>query len=415
MSLSLHCLGAGQEVGRSAFVLETDKRLLLDYGIKIFGRNEKPEYPLPLEGVDAAIISHAHMDHSGFVPYLYTKDSTVRWYATPPTRDICELLLADSMKVMGENLPYHMGDYKKALKQWQPMLYQRPAQIGQTRFEALDAGHILGSAMVDLTYEKRRVLYTGDFKAGPTRLHTGAKPVEDVHTLIIDSTYAMEDHPDRHALEKELVSEIEETLGMGGHVLLPAFSVGRTQELIRIIRGFNRDVPVYVDGMGRAVSRIYAEHRAYIRDGNTFRRDLQSVHMIDNPKTRQYATHHSSVIITSAGMMEGGPVLGYLNNLNPNSKIVLTGYAVEGTNAWKLVHNGYVTINEMDLQVDLPVEQKDLSAHAGRTDILQFIKHANPEKIVIVHSDKAKEFEQDLKENFGFDAVAPASGDKIEV
>ncbi|HLC69042.1 MAG TPA: MBL fold metallo-hydrolase [Candidatus Bilamarchaeaceae archaeon] len=409
---TLHCLGASQEVGRSAFLLETDKRLLLDYGIKIFGEGGKPQYPLPVETLDAAIISHAHLDHSGFVPHLYTF-SQVKWYATPPTRDICEVLFADSMKIMGDELPYRLPHYKKAFKHWQPMLYQKPVHLGNTIFQAHDAGHIAGSAMIDINYQGKRVLYTGDFKMETTRMHAGAKPVEDVHTLIIDSTYARREHPERKSLEGQLIDEVEETLENDGHVLLPAFAVGRTQELIRLIRSYNSHVPVFVDGMGRTIAQIYLRNKQYIRDGMQFKKELRSVRMIEHPSMRKKVTHSPCVIITSAGMMEGGPVLGYLTNLNPNSKIILTGYAVEGTNAWKLLNKGYVTINEFDLEVGLPVEYLDLSAHAGKSDIMNFIQHANPEKIVIVHSDAAKEFEAELRGQ-GFDAVAPAPGDKIE-
>lgn len=409
----LHCLGAAGEVGRSAFLLETDKRLLLDYGIKIFGKDKKPEYPLSLpENVDAALISHAHLDHSGFVPYLYTF-SQLRWYATPPTRDICEVLFADSMKIMGEELPYALPHYKKAFKHWQPLLYGKEVPLGETRFRALDAGHIAGSAMFDIEYQGKRIFYTGDFKMEETRMHRGARPPEDVNVLIIDSTYADRDHPPRKQLEEQIIGEAEETLEAGGSVLLPAFAVGRTQELVRVIRNYNPDVPVFVDGMGREITRIYLRHKEYIQDGHRFKREVHSVQMIGNPQERKWVTHHPAIIISSAGMLEGGPALGYLSNLNPNSKIILTGYAVEGTNAWKLLNKNYVTINDFDLEVSLPVEYKDLSAHGGKSDILTFIKHANPEKIVIVHSDVAEKFEEELKGQ-GFDAVAPKVGDKLE-
>lgn len=410
---SLHCLGACQEVGRSAFLLETDRRLLLDYGVKVFGKDGKPQYPLPVENIDAAIISHAHLDHSGYVPYLYTS-TPVKWYATPPTRDICEVLFSDSMKIMGKESPYGLSHYKKAFKHWQPMLYGQEMHFGETNFRALDAGHIAGSSMIDLSYEGKRVLYTGDFKMGSTRMHAGAKPVEDVNTLIIDSTYGDRDHPDRKQLEERLLEEVEETLNEEGHILLPAFSVGRTQELISLIRSYNKEVPVFVDGMGRTITQLYLKHKKYINQGQQFRKEVKSVQMIEHPRMRKRVTYSPCVIITSAGMMQGGPVLGYLTHLNPNSKIILTGYAVEDTNAWKLLNKSYVTIDDFDLNVDLPVEYMDLSAHAGKEDIMDFIKHANPEKIVIVHSDVAKKLEQELREK-GYDAIAPLAGDKIEL
>ncbi len=410
---TLYCNGASQEVGRSAFLLETDKRLLLDYGIKIFNETDTAQYPLPAENIDAAIISHAHLDHSGLVPQLYASNS-IRWYATPPTLDICEVLFQDSMKIMGDELPYHLAHFKRALKHWTPMLYGKHIRMGETTFRALDAGHIIGSAMVEIEHAGKKILYTGDFKPEATRMHAGAKQVEDVNTLIIDSTYAMKEHPSRKQLEQDLMDEIEETLEGEGHVLLPAFAVGRTQELIRLIRKHNRHAPIFVDGMGKTVTSIYMKHDEYIKDGKDFRKEAGSVRMVEHPGIRREVTRDPCIIITSAGMMEGGPVLGYLTHLRPNSKIILTGYAVEGTNAWKLLNQGFVTIDEIDMDVSLPVNYMDLSAHAGRTDILDFIKKANPEKVVIVHSDSAKEFEADLRSK-GYNAIAPAAGDKIEV
>ncbi|MBI2079168.1 MBL fold metallo-hydrolase [Candidatus Micrarchaeota archaeon] len=250
--VSVYCMGASQEVGRSAFLLNTDKTLLLDYGIKIFGKNGEAEFPLDFneKTVDAAIISHAHMDHSGFLPNLYTFSKT-RWIGTPPTHDLCEILLADSMKIMGEKLPFDQSHYKKALKYWIPAVYERPMQVGKTEIRLFDAGHIAGSAMIELDYEGRKILYSGDIKLDPTRMHDGLKYDEEVDVLFIESTYSNREHPERKEIEQQLIEEIEETTGEGGTVLLPSFALGRTQELVRVIRAHNKDVPVFVDGMGK--------------------------------------------------------------------------------------------------------------------------------------------------------------------
>ena len=410
---SITCLGASREVGRSAFLLETDKKLLLDYGVKIFDDSGEPKYPLDIPQVDAAIISHAHLDHSGFVPHLY-RSSKVRWFATPPTRDICEILWQDSMKIMGEKIPYDITHFKKALKSWAPMLYGQKLSVGKTDFTPLDAGHICGAAMIDIHHEGKRILYTGDFKTTKTHMHSGAKPVEDVDILILESTYAMKDHPDRRKLEEKFMDEVEETLGNGGNVLLPAFALGRSQELISMIRSFNKDVKIFLDGMGRAMTDIYVKYGKYIQDPKRFRKTASSVWMISHPRHRSIATKEPSVIVTSAGMMQGGPVLGYLVNLLPESRIILSGYSVEGTNAWKLLNEGYVTMDDNDLEVELPVQYMDFSAHIGRTQTLDFIRKANPEKIVLVHGDTPELFAEELKNDYGYDAVAPKIGDKIK-
>ncbi len=169
--MNLHCLGASGEVGRSAFVLQTDRRVLLDYGVKVFTDKGKPSYPLPLENVklDAAFISHAHLDHSGFVPNIYSF-SKIPWYGTPPTYDIADLLWKDSMKIQGDELPWSNAHYKKALKFWHPLMYNHAVGVGETNFEFRDAGHIIGSSMIHIGYNGKKVLYSGDFKSEKSRL-----------------------------------------------------------------------------------------------------------------------------------------------------------------------------------------------------------------------------------------------------
>lgn len=412
---TLHCLGASQEVGRSAFLLETDKRILLDYGLKVFDLSGEPKYPISLPvRPDVMLLSHAHLDHSGFIPHLY-KDQKLRWYGTPPTREICEILWRDSMKIMGENLPYTVNHFQQALRNWNSIAYGQQLSLGETTARFFDAGHIAGSSMIELVHKNRAIVYTGDFKMEETRMHKGAKPIEDVGAVIIDCTYGLREHPDRRGLEKKLADEISETVSEGGSIVFPAFSLGRTQELISIVRAYNKTVPIFVDGMGRSITNVYAKYHKYIKDPIKFKKDISTVTMINDPRDRKFATRTPSVVITSAGMMEGGPVLEYVVNVNSRSKLIFTGYNVEGTNGWKLLNKGYITLNSRDLEVSLPAEYLDFSAHASRTDILNFIKWANPEKIVVIHTDVGKEFERELREDFGFDAVAPAVGDKIEL
>jgi putative mRNA 3-end processing factor len=413
MGFSVECLGASREVGRSAFMLGTDKRVMLDYGIKIFDLEGKPKFPLetPLEP-DLAVLSHAHLDHSGCIPALYKEDN-IRWYSTPPTKDICEVLWQDSMKIMGDGLPYRLPHFKKALKHWDPLLYRRPIQTGETRIELFDAGHISGSAMVQVDYQDRTFFYTGDFKCGPTYMHKGASFVRDVDVLMIESTYAKREHPPRKQLEETLMEHIYETTENGGTVILPSFALGRTQELMGLIRHYDQEVPVFVDGMGRDITRIYLQYPQYIRDAQAFRKAVRSVTMVQSIADKRAATREPGVIITSAGMMNGGPVLNYLFNANSDSKVIFTGYCVEGTNGWLLQNKGFIMKDGQELTIDLPVEYLDFSAHAGRKDILDFIKHANPEKVLLVHGDKPEEFAAELKEEHGYDALAPLPGERV--
>ena len=414
MSLFLDCLGASGEVGRSAFMLHTDKKILLDYGVKIFDKSGKPQYPSSDVDPDFAVISHAHLDHSGFVPGLFRK-GRIRWYATPPTVELCELLWEDSMKIMGPELPYKLNHYNRALKDWNPLMYGQLLHTGDTRITLTDAGHISGAASINIEHKKRKICYSGDFKMGDTFMHRGAKPVEDVGILIMESTYAFREHPPRKEVEKQIADEIRETVGRGGTVLFPAFSLGRTQELLALVRSYNPEVPVFIDGMGRKIINVYLRHPKYIRNADSFRRAVKSATLVQGPNDKRDAVKGGGVIISSAGMMSGGPVLNYLFNVNSESKVIFTGYCIEGSNGWKLQNNGYITQDERDLEVDLPVEYLDLSAHAGRSDLLNFIKWANPEKIILVHGDETERFGVELREDFGYDAVAPKIGERIDL
>jgi len=413
MDFFVECLGASREVGRSAFMLHTDRNIMLDYGIKIFDQSGQAKFPLetPVKP-DLAVLSHAHLDHSGCIPALYTQ-SRIRWYSTPPTKDICEVLWMDSMKIMGDDLPYRLGHLKKAQKFWNPLLYRHPIVSGESKIELHDAGHISGAAMVDIECRGKRIFYTGDFKCEETFMHRGAKFVEGVDVLMIESTYAKKEHPPRREAEEKFMESVYETLENGGNVLLPAFALGRTQELIALLRTYDREIPVFVDGMGREISRIYMQYPKYLKDADAFKKAVRSVNIVQSIPDKKAALREPSVIVSTAGMLNGGPMLNYIFNANSESKIIFTGYCVEGTNGWMLQNNGNIVKDGQELAIDLPVEYMDLSAHAGRSDLLRFIKTANPEKVLLVHGDKPEDFAYELEQDHGFKALAPLPGERV--
>ena len=357
------------------------------------------------------MISHAHLDHSGYIPEIYTKDIP-NWYSTPPTLDIAQLLWNDSLKIMGKDLPYNKSHIKKAINHWIPVLYEKEQKLGDITFKYHDAGHILGSASIELLWQNRRIVYTGDFKIEPTRMHDGAQPVEDVDVLIIETTYSDKDHPPRKDLEKQLKKEVEETLSEGGTVLFPAFAVGRSQELMLILKDLFPDVPLYLDGMSREVCRITAKYPEYIKSYEAFMDAYEDTIIIERRGQRREATTQPALIVSTAGMMEGGPALQYLLNLLPNSKIIFTGYNVEGTNGWRLLNEGKVKIDENILDVDLPVKYLDFSAHAGRSGLLKYIETANPERIILNHGDNELPFAKELEEK-GYEVYAPKTDSSL--
>lgn len=413
--MKLKFLGACNEVGRSGVVIETDKKIITDYGVKI--RQEGTEKYLPLrppKDSDLLVITHAHLDHSGAAPYV-KENTRATIVATPPTRDLVKLLLKDNIKIVGkENLPYSMRAYKQTINKIYTEPYNKKIRLGKTSITMVDAGHITGSAMVKIEYKGKTLLYTGDYNTIDSQLHKGTRFSEHVDYLITESTYGNRNHPDRRKTEMEFVEAIKEVIDNGGVVLVPAFAVDRSQEVLSIIRKRLKDVDIYMDGMNIDACEIMLKYPKYISNYKEFTRALDTVNFVTSNRDRERAVSHPSVIISTSGMMSGGPVLTYLHILPPKSAIFLTGYCVEETNGWYLMNEGVIIHEGMKLKIDLPWKYFDFSAHIDQQRLLKFIKKVSPEKIFCVHGDDTPGFAELLKEH-GYDAVAPERGDVYEI
>ncbi len=412
--MELEFLGGAGEVGRSAILLQTDSSILLDCGLKIHGEQV---YPLPPPvPIDACVISHPHLDHCGFLPSLFDRFSP-DVIATPPCRAITDLLLLDSAKIIIEEtgtLPYKRASHKKAINSFKCVGFRQPTQINDTQVTLFDAGHIPGSGLVLVEYGGKRILYTGDFKIDETRMMKNADIPKDIDILICESTYVAREHPKRRDLEVQLVQMCDRALERGGNVLLPAFAVGRTQELIRVLRAHRPDYPIWVDGMGVTASQIMYEYPKYIRDPHQFQKDFEKCNIITDPRMRKKVLDEPCIIVSTAGMLQGGPALGYLLSLNDQSEIIFTGYCVQQTNGYNLLQYGYVEIEGEKVQPTVPVNYLDFSAHAGRADLFSMVEQTNPDKVFCVHGDNTQQFADELALE-GFEAVAPKLGEKFQI
>ncbi len=413
--MDIRFLGGAGEVGRAGILLEGSKRLLFDYGIKL---DHKTEYPLPAGKVDAIMLSHAHLDHSGYVPFLYNNGFPVA-IGTAPTRDLSELLIEDSIKInriqrTGQH--FFRRELKSFLNNYIPRKFSEPMDFGEYTITLRDAGHISGSALTHIENKAGRTLmYTGDFKLSPQLLQHGADLVES-DILITESTYAVKDHPDREDLLKKFTSDIKETIGAGGIALLPVFAVGRAQEMIAVLEKEGLADAAFIDGMARAATEIVMRYPHEIDDSELLGRAMGSVGWIDNNNDRKKALRGGSIIVTTAGMLTGGPVLNYITRLNRNSKIFITGYQVEGTNGRNLIDNKPLTIDGKHVRIHTPFDFYDFSAHAGKSDLYEYIRKTKPETIICVHGDNenSKNLADSLRME-GFEAYSPQVGDKIEV
>jgi putative mRNA 3-end processing factor len=411
--LQVRFLGGAGEVGRSGILLEGEQNILFDYGIKVEGAGE---YPLVPEHVDAFILSHSHLDHSGAAPILYKREFPVA-FGTAPTQELTNLLIEDALKIsMKEGLKrrYSRRDFKSFLQKYRPHSFGSDIEFGDYDITLHDAGHISGSAMALLENRNdRRLLYTGDFKLSPQFLQKGAERVKS-DILITESTYATKEHPDRDHLVHTFVSRLREVVNSGGIALLPVFAVGRAQEMLAMLEKYGLADTAYLDGMAKKATEIVMRHPEYIQNSGVLEAAIGKAGWVQDNEARKRVLTEGNIILTTAGMLNGGPVLNYIRRLNKNSMIFLTGYQVEGTNGRRLMEGKPLVIDGKHVKIETPFEFYDFSAHAGRSDLHDFIKSSSPETIMCVHGDaqNAESMAEDLRLE-GFEAYAPKVGESI--
>jgi len=297
--------------------------------------------------------------------------------------------------------------------------YEATPITSEISFEFFDAGHIPGSALTKLYTKEGTVLYTGDVKVYGTHIQRGADLTGiDADVLIMESTYADKDHPDRKMLEQKFVESVKETLDNGGFVILPVFAVGRAQEIVDILVSHGIE-NIFFDGMARDATKIILRHPDYVTNARKLKNVMRKVHWIKTQKDRERAIQEPAVIVTTAGMMQGGPVIYYTTALkdDPKSKIIFTGYLVEDTPGRRVLEEGVFEADGYEFKLQMDVERYDFSAHAGRDELFKLVKNVNPQYVVAVHGDEDNTIRlaEDLKEEFGIKTFAPKLGERIDI
>lgn len=410
--MQIRFLGGSDKVGSLAMLMDTNgQRFLFEYGMT---PSKPPQYPLPAPPVDAVFLSHAHLDHSGMIPALF-EEGQAPVYTTKLTGAISALLHKDSIKIAkseGYAAPYQTNDIRKAHHHINHVDVGNKMQMGENvEIKFHSAGHIPGSLMFEMNNSKR-FLFTGDINTTDSHLVKGAKPV-NCDVLCIEGTYAGRDHPKkREELEKEFIDDIEEVLHRGGIVILPAFAVARSQELAMVLRktGFN----IWFDGMGRKVSKIFLKHPKYLRSEQKLKQALNHINFVHSDHGRKLALN-GDVILTSSGMMDGGPVLHYANKIknDPKSAVFLTGYQVEETNSRLLMDERKLNFYGVFENVACEVSYYDFSGHAGHSELIDFARICDPEHIILMHSDNREALEEPFSE---FSTViSPSNGELISI
>ncbi len=413
-------LGAAREVGRSALTIVTEKsKLLLDYGVMV---DHEPGFPMhvPPKEVDGVVITHGHLDHSGAVPIFQIQEKKPV-FGTRLTFELAQLLISDFIHLSGYYLPFEYLELRSMMRNSVPLNYGEKHLVGDIQLQLLDAGHLPGSAQALIEADGKRLVYTSDFNSIDTRLLKSADvDYGPLDAFVIESTYANEDHPERGALEKEFIEKITEVVENGGTVLVPAFSVGRSQEIACVLAAHHFEHSITIDGMTRETNRIFMNYTTFLRDPRLFSDAVHSVNVIEGWRDRRLATKKPGVIISPAGMLKGGPSVFYVQQLGKNrhDAVFFVGYQIPGTPGRELLEKGRCVIDGKMRKIKARVERFDFSSHAGASGLRETVRklEGNP-KVYVIHGAEGncERFTKWIKEETGFEATAPRSGDMFTV
>ncbi|MFA5258461.1 MAG: beta-CASP ribonuclease aCPSF1 [Candidatus Pacearchaeota archaeon] len=421
-------LGGGRQVGRSCFLLSTPQtKVLLDCGINVAGKG-KEKFPyldvseFKINELDAIILSHAHLDHSGLIPYLFKMGYAGPIYMTAPTRDISALLALDFIGVAYKQAAaplFSSTDIKEMVKHTICLDYNEVTDIApDMRITFYNAGHALGSAIthINIGNGAHNLVYTGDFKFDRTRLLDRAiSNFPRLETMIIESTYGGKNNilPTRSEAEGELINHVKETIEKGGKILIPELGLGRAQETMLILEEAMREnklpkVPIYIDGMIWDINGIHTAYpdflnsnvrREVFADNNPFVSEI--FQRVGSFQERKLVIEGGPcVVLATSGMLQGGASVEYFRHFSQgkNNKICFVCYQGAGS-LGRQIQDGIKQVKmtiegkEEDINVNLEVITIDgLSAHAGRKELLDFANRAQPKpnRVIINHGEQSK-------------------------
>ena len=449
-------LGSGRQVGRSCIFLQTpESRILLDCGINVASAEEPYPYldapEFNINELDAVILSHAHIDHCGFIPYLFKYGYKGPVYCTEPSRDVSALLLLDYIKIQrgeAEEPIFTSEEVKEMVKHTITLEYDEVSDVTpDVRITLYNAGHILGSAMVHLHIGNglHNILYSGDQKYGRTLLLEPAVTLfPRLETLMLEATYGGKDNimPHRQETDEELMSIIKETIERGGKVLIPTLGVGRAQEVMLAIEAMVREgrmapVSVYIDGMVWDVTAIHTAYPEYLnnsvrklifhKDQNPFLHEIFK--RVGSQKERMDVIENAGpcVILATSGMLTGGPSVEYLKHLcdNPKNAIGFGNYQGEGSMGRRIqIGEREFTFSDGGKQEVLQIKMQvhtveGFSGHSSRNQLMNFVAKCEPrpKKVIVNHGENSRclDLASSIHKGFRIETIAPRNLETVRV
>lgn len=424
-------LGGSREVGRSCLMVEANEStVLLDCGINPGSHDPNRAFPrldideFKIDKLDAVIITHAHLDHCGLVPFLYKYGYDGPVYCSEPTSVLMTLLQLDYLDVTsreGGYTPFDQKNVREVVMHTIPLKYGVVTDVApDMKLTLHNAGHILGSSIAHLHIGEglHNIVYTSDFKFGKTMLLEPASLVfPRVETLITECTYGGQGDimPSRSTVETKLVSIVNETFKRGGKVLIPMPAVGRSQEIMMILdnhmkNGALMEAPIYIDGMISEATAIHTAYPEYLsreirdkilhQDVNPFQSDYFV--NVNHPSEREGIIGGGpSVILATSGMLEGGPAVEYLRHMAQDERntLIFVSYQIEGTLGSR-IRNGTKEITLMGakgkveaVKLNMAVEPLEgFSGHSDRNQIIEFVRRisSKPSRVIVNHGEYRK-------------------------
>ncbi len=342
-------------------------------------------------------------------------------YCTSLTAKLSALLARDTLKIAqkkGHNIPYYTEEIQEFERKARSTGYGKEFNTNGYSVCFYDAGHIPGSSMVHLEKDDQSIFYTGDINTIKTELQNGADTdLPDSDILLIESTYFGKHHTDRKILEERFIGSIRETIESGGRAIIPAFGIGRTQEIMLILK--KHGLRAYVDGMGVDVFNLIKRSPEYVPDIKKLENAFTSANIIER-QDRAAIIEEPSIIVTSAGMLNGGPVLYYINEISddPKSKIHLTGYQAQDTNGRRALESRYIENGKRNIRLNCGLELYDFSAHCGDAqlkDVVRTFCDRGTETVIAVHGENTSGFAQWVQEALGVKSFAPENKETIDI